>query len=238
MKKNRKLSIDQIFWYFLIFSVLGLVIETLYCYFTMGIWESRKGFIWGPFCPVYGVGATILMMVLSQVKGGNIKIFLYGGLLGDIAEYLMSYVLEAFYGIRFWEYSYTSFNLNGRICVIYTVFWGILSLILMKIVKPWIDAQISKIPQKINTVLVISISCFLIIDFFATIWAVTSFEERIYCQYYGIEKTSQTRIQEIKYQLEERLFPNEKMVKTFPNLRFIDEKGTEYYIKDILNKKD
>ena len=65
MENKKQLTIHQLFWYFVIFSVLGLIIETLYGYATMGIWQSRKGLIWGPFCPVYGVGAVILILLLK-----------------------------------------------------------------------------------------------------------------------------------------------------------------------------
>ena len=59
MEETKKLNFHQILWYFIIFSIIGLLIETLFCYFTSGVIESRKGLLWGPFCPVYGVGAVI-----------------------------------------------------------------------------------------------------------------------------------------------------------------------------------
>ena len=75
MEKKEKLTIHQLIWYFIIFSVLGLVIETLYCFVTTGIWESRKGLIYGPFCPVYGIGATIIIFLLYKLKDQKIKLF-------------------------------------------------------------------------------------------------------------------------------------------------------------------
>ena len=64
------------------------------------------------------------------------KLFIYGFLIGAASEYIMSYVLEAFYGIRFWDYTYTGKDINGRICTIYSVFWGFLAILLMKGIKP------------------------------------------------------------------------------------------------------
>ena len=52
MENSKKISIHDLFWYFLIFSVIGLILETVYCYITSGVIESRKGLLWGPFCPV------------------------------------------------------------------------------------------------------------------------------------------------------------------------------------------
>ena len=68
VKKESKLTIHHIFWYFLIFSVIGLIIETIYCYATTGVLESRKGLIWGPVCPVYGVSAVVLIIFLIQKR--------------------------------------------------------------------------------------------------------------------------------------------------------------------------
>ncbi|HBC85250.1 MAG TPA: hypothetical protein DCZ30_07690, partial [Clostridiales bacterium] len=71
MEDKEKVSIHQLFWYFIIFSIIGLFIETMYCYITTGVLESRKGLIWGPFCPVYGVGASLLFIfdIHLSIKG-------------------------------------------------------------------------------------------------------------------------------------------------------------------------
>lgn len=69
MKKTdeRKEFLIQQFWYIVIFSIIGLIVETLYCYLTTGILESRKGLIWGPFCPVYGVGRSMYNPITQQI---------------------------------------------------------------------------------------------------------------------------------------------------------------------------
>ena len=120
MEKEEKLTIHQIFWYFVVFSVIGLFIETFYCYITTGVLESRKGMIWGPICPVYGVGTTILILSLNKYKDkGIIKLFFYGFIIGSIAEYILSYGLEVIYKMRFWDYGYASFNINGRMFAVF-----------------------------------------------------------------------------------------------------------------------
>ena len=63
MENSKKISIHDLFWYFLIFSVIGLILETVYCYITSGVIESRKGLLWGPFCPVYGVCGAFLFFI-------------------------------------------------------------------------------------------------------------------------------------------------------------------------------
>ena len=79
MKQNKEVSIHYLFWYFLIFSILGLIIETVYCLITSNILESRKGLIWGPFCPIYGVCGALIIYILSKLNCKTvIKLFFAG----------------------------------------------------------------------------------------------------------------------------------------------------------------
>lgn len=238
MEKENKLTIHQIFWYLVIFSIIGLIIETIYGYATTGILESRKGLIWGPFCPVYGVGAVVLILLLNHVDQKNyFKLFIYGLLIGAVSEYIMSYMLEAFYGIRFWDYTYTGKDINGRICTIYSVFWGFLAILLMKVIKPLIDKLINKIPKKIGKILEIGITIFLIIDVLVTIWAIHTYETRALKNYYHeeitIEEDANWLIQ-LKNKIENEYFTNDFMKKTFPNLRTKDKEGNELWIREII----
>ena len=228
--ETSKKLVHQIIWYTIIFSIIGLLIETIFCYLTTGVIESRKGLIWGPFCPVYGVGATILIILLEKYKNNPTKLFIIGSIMGSIIEYLLSYILEAIYGVRFWDYAYVDLNLNGRICIRYSIFWGMLAVILIKFVKPYIDKIINKIPnlKPLN----ISIIILLIIDCVATVWAINTYQDRVLAKYYNIENTNQTKL---KYYIEEKLFSNDKMEKTFPNLRYTDEFGKEHYLRDMIN---
>lgn len=231
MEKKDKLTVHQIIWYFIIFSILGLAIENVYCYVTTGVWESRKGLMYGPFCPVYGVGATALILLLYKFKSQKVKLFVYGGFLGSALEYIMSYVLEAFYGTRFWDYSYYTFHLNGRICIVYTLFWGILSLFLICLIKPNIDKVMNKLNFKYTKILDTIVVILLVIDIFCTIGGIECYKNRAIKLYYGItEYNKKSTIKEI----EGEIFSNEKMKKTFPNLRFINENGEEIWVRDVI----
>lgn len=231
MEEKDRVTIHQIIWYLLIFSVIGLAVETVFCFITTGVWESRKGLIYGPFCPVYGVGATGLILLLNRLKDQKLKLFFYGGVCGSSIEYLISYVLEAFYGTRFWDYSYLNFNLNGRICVTYTIFWAVLAFLLIRLVKPFIDKVINKFNFKWTKVLDAIIVLFTIIDIFCTVWGIQTYKNRALKAYYGITKYNKKSI--VK-DIENEIFSNEKMKKTFPNLRFVNDAGEEIWIRDII----
>lgn len=236
MEKNNKVTIHHLFWYFLIFSILGLVIETLYCYATTGILESRKGFIWGPFCPVYGFCGAILMYVLDRLNCKSIiKLFIVGFIFGSIAEYLLSYGLESVYGIKFWNYEYLKFNLNGRISLVFSFYWGILSILLIKIAKPLIDKLVDRIKPHTRNIIELGILIFLIIDFLITFWAIQTYQNRVVYNKVNNAPSNNIIIKTIQ-KIENDYFTNDRISRTFPNLRTTNEKGEEILIKSLLDK--
>lgn len=236
-----KEKLHYLLWYFIIFSVIGLIVETTYGFATMGIIESRKGLYLGPFCPIYGVGGAILIFVLDRFKSNKLKLAIYGGILGSVIEYILSFALEAIYGARFWDYGYVKYHLNGRICVTYSIFWAILSVVLIGFVKPLIDKLISKIGKKEVTkeaikkrsFIDIGIFIFFIVDVLLTVWAISAYQNRVVNQYYGIEEKPKNAI--IK-SIEDSWFSNEKMLFTFPNLRVRDKDGNGIFVRTMLGK--
>lgn len=237
-KDKEKITIHHLFWYFLIFSIVGLVIETLYCYVSVGILESRKGFIWGPLCPVYGVcGAAIIWMLDKLNYKKAWQLFIAGFVLGSITEYLLSYMLEAIYGIRFWNYEYLKFNLNGRISLIFSIYWGALSVVLMKVFKPLIDKFVKRIKPNNKIIIETAIFVFLVIDCFVTIWGIQTYQNRVL--YNKVYKTESTRLlPRLREKIENNYFTNDKMSTIFPNLRVRDENGEEIWIKSLIENEN
>lgn len=225
MEKIKRINFTQILWYFIIFSIIGLIIETTYCYITTGVLESRKGLIIGPFCPIYGLGAGTIVAIFGNTNKNKKELFIQGFLLGSILEYIMSYILESIYGIRFWNYSYLKFNLNGRIALVYSIFWGILTVVFVKFIIPKLNKLIDKIPKK--KIITIILVVFFILDTILTIWAIQTYKNRIL-------NNNKIEINNIKQYIEENLFSNEIMKKTFPNLRIKNEKGEEVFIREYL----
>lgn len=225
------ISIHEILWYFILFSIVGLILETIYCYQTTGILESRRGLIFGPFCPIYGVGATFLIVLLNKYKDKPIILFLYGVLLGSILEFFLSFALESIYGTRFWDYSYLDMNLNGRISLVYSLFWGILSIFLIRWLKPLVDKIINKLTNRITLSIEIIVVAFLIFDLFATIYSISMYKTKAIDKYYNLPPKTHGKFESF---VNDKLFSDNYMKKSFPNLRFIDINGNEIYIRDIL----
>ena len=96
----RGFTIDRICFYFLIYSILGFIVESLFGVVTKGVLESRKSFLYGPFCGIYGIGAVIMILALYKYRKNSNTVFWGGFFLGSIIEYLLSVIGEFVFNIR------------------------------------------------------------------------------------------------------------------------------------------
>ena len=126
----------KIFWLFMVGCVFGCVFEMVNHFIHYGDWVSRRGLIYGPLNPVYGLGLVFFVIFLSKIKNPAL-IFLGGMLLGGGCEYLCSLVQEKVFGTLSWDYSHQLFNIGGRTSLKYMIIWGLLALLVMKIVYPF-----------------------------------------------------------------------------------------------------
>lgn len=139
--------LDKLIWVFIICAFLGDLIETLFCRVTGGVWMSRSSVIYGWFSIVWGIGAVLLTVVLQRLAGKDDRyVFLGGAVLGGVYEYMCSVFTEVFLGTTFWDYSWMPFNIGGRTNLLYCIFWGLLSVVWVKICYPAISGWIEKLP--------------------------------------------------------------------------------------------
>ena len=127
--------IVKIFWIFVIGSIFGFFAEMLYALVYTRTLQVRQGLIYGPFIQIYGIGAVAYYILISNIQEPK-KAFFSGMLMGGALEYLCSFFQEIFFGTISWDYSDLFMNLNGRTCLIYCVYWGIIAIIYLKIVYP------------------------------------------------------------------------------------------------------
>lgn len=146
-------------------SFAGVVLEMLWCLITTGHIESRAGLVYGPFNLLYGAGAMLLTATLFKYRNrGYFWSFLGGFVVGSVLEYACSWGQEVLIGSRSWDYSHMPLNLNGRICLTYSMFWGILGVLWIKDLYPRMAKYILKIPNKIGKPLTWGLTVFLVLD--------------------------------------------------------------------------
>lgn len=192
-------------------SFAGVVLEMLWCLITNGYIESRAGLVYGPFNLLYGSGAVLLTLTLFQYRNrGYIWSFLGGMIVGSALEYVCSWAQEALLGSRSWDYSHMPLNLNGRICLTYSVFWGILGVLWMKDLYPRMAKYILKIPNKIGKPLTWALTAFLIFNAIVSCVAVARWAARVQ----GVPASGTF------WAFVDRRFPDERMQRIFANMTF------------------
>ena len=240
------LSIWRILAYFIIYSFVGYIIETIFGIITKGVWESRQSFLYGPFCSIYGLGAAIMILFLHKFSKKYTTLFFGGFIVGSIVEYLVSWIGELILGVKWWDYSNMPLNINGRICVYFSIFWGFLALYLIASFNPRIDKFINWIKAKISLkelkTLTLSITLILLIDCIITGIAMSFFLIRMIAK-----NNLNVPNKEIIIEKYDNIYNNEKlsnfiykywgdrkMIKTFPNIKVQDIDGNIIYIDSLL----
>lgn len=131
------ISFFLLFWIFVIASILGLVIEDIFHVIVFGGYESRAGLVWGPFSPIYGVGAVALTLFLNRFYyTHNLIIFLIAMVIGATLEYGASLMMEYFWHAIAWDYTGTFGSINGRTNFFFGVMWGTLGLFWVRAMLP------------------------------------------------------------------------------------------------------
>lgn len=236
-----KITFKRELAYFVIYSFLGFIVETIFGILTKGVVESRKSCLFGPFCCIYGLGAAIMIPGLQKFKKSNWGIFIAGAIEGSVIEYIISWIGEIIFKIKWWDYSNMPFNINGRITLTFSIFWGLLALVLMRFINPYIERGINKLSKKWFDILTISLTIFLILDLLITALGLKVFYTRLIkennLQIKGenalIVSDEVMEYKVIKF-LSNNIFSNEKILKTFPNIKFEEKDGNIVWIKDIL----
>ncbi len=139
----------NLFWIFTLGALFGDAIETVYHYMieVPGEFQIRAGLLWGPFSPIYGFGAVILSLILNRFyKAPAILIFLMSAVVGGAFEYAVSWFLEFAFGAVAWDYTGRFLNIGGRTDFMFMCMWGVLGVVWIKLLLPWLIGLVNKIP--------------------------------------------------------------------------------------------
>ena len=216
-------NLSTYFTLFITYSFLGWVVEVINC----SIVEKKivnRGFLISPICPIYGCGAIIITLALSNYKDDWFVVFCMAVILCGTLEYITSWLMEKLFHARWWDYSQYKFNINGRICLETMIPFGILGLLIIYILNPFFYNLLKYIPSNISNIISLVLFIILIVDViisFKVISKVTSTVKNVASQ----NKKDDTY--EITSKAREILKSNWKgrrLLDAFPNLETIKEK--------------
>ena len=195
-------------------SFAGVVVEMLWCLIRNGYIESRAGLVYGPFNLLYGVGAVALTLILYRYRNRSSAFSFIGGIvIGSIVEYVLSWGQETLFGSTSWDYSEIPFNINGRICLLYSVFWGILGVMWIKSIYPRVAKIILKIPNKAGKILTVALTVFMIFNALMSLCSVWHWSQRVH------NVTASSAFDEFF----DKRFPDSRMERIFANMEFDTE---------------
>ena len=176
-----KLNFFNLFWIFVIACVVGLAVEIVW-HMTMvnpGVYQDRAGLLYGPFSPIYGVGAVLITIALNRFYNKSfILIFLVAALIGGTFEFFVSWFMETAFGIIAWDYSGTFLNIQGRTNLMFMCMWGMLGLIWVKFVLPAMLKIVNLIPWNLRYVVTSICAILMIADCLLTLSALDCWYQR------------------------------------------------------------
>ena len=175
------LNFFNLFWIFVVCSVLGLVIETVYHVLVVdpGVYEDRAGLLFGPFSPIYGVGAMLMTMALNRFhKAPFPVIFLVSAVIGGAFEYAVSWFMQFAFGIVAWDYTGTFLSIDGRTNGMFMAMWGVLGLFWVKLCLPWMLQLVNRIPWNWRYSLTTVCAALMIVDCGMTLMSLDRWYQR------------------------------------------------------------
>lgn len=211
----------EILIYFIIYSFLGWIMESTF----RSIKENKiinTGFLKGPFCPIYGFGAIIMFLFLDQFENKPIILFFIAMITLTIWEYLVGVLLEKIFKTKYWDYSNHKFNLQGRICLINSIYWGVLGVIFVKYIHPCIQGLISKVDIQILYYISSTVTVVFLVDMIASIIKVKNISITL------------EKIEELNKEIKEKL--KEMKILSIETEKTLEENVTSENIQIIVEK--
>ncbi len=134
-------------WYWFAYSFLGYCLEKLFAAATSSGHRLRRCFVFLPLCPVYGFAMVTILLLGAEKLPGAWEQILLGMLAATAMEYAVHWGYERLFQVQFWDYSSTKCDVNGRICLPFSICWGILSMLAVRYVQPVLEGYAALLPE-------------------------------------------------------------------------------------------
>ena len=147
--KIRQIDISTLFRYFIIYSAIGWLFETIYCFMDSGV-LTKRGFLFGPLCPIYGLSLLIMMVVNSDRTQDTMAVLIVRcAFITTVMEFFTSFWMDRIFEKRWWDYSNMFMNINGRICIGASLLFGICGALFIKYLHPIIMSLVNSLSDRL-----------------------------------------------------------------------------------------
>lgn len=171
-------TIYQIAFFFIIYAVFGWCLEVIYQAVEQGKFVNR-GFLNGPYCPIYGFGVIIVIGLLTPVKDNLIILYISSVVLTSALEFITGFILEKIFHQKWWDYSDEHFNIKGYICLKFSLLWGVACLVVVRLIHPLIERFVNWIPHTAGLCIIIIIFAGFFSDIIITILGIMNIKSRL-----------------------------------------------------------
>lgn len=168
----------ELIWIFLIYAIIGWCTEVAYAALDNGVFVNR-GFLNGPYCPIYGCGVVIVVAALTPLKENLFLLFFGSFLLTSALEFITGYVLEKVFHNKWWDYSDKPFNIKGYVCLKFSIYWGLACTFIMDIIHPAIYKAITTIPHIAGVIVLSILMPLFLADLCVTVATILKFNKRL-----------------------------------------------------------
>lgn len=203
------------FLLFIVYAFLGWCMEVVVCL----VFDKKfinRGFLLGPYCPIYGCAAILMTLFLKQYSNDILVLFVLSAILCTTIEYVTSYLMEKLFNARWWDYTNRKFNINGRVCLVNSFYFGILGSLSVCFISPYLIELFSNLPPTVLYVVSISLATIFVVDNIISFNVISKIKQTTDL----ILKDSTEEITEkIKEALNQQSVLSKRLLKAYPDLK-------------------
>lgn len=211
------INLFELITYFIIYSFLGWVMESVFRSFC-----ERKlintGFLRGPFCPIYGIGSSIMILFFRDLKDKPILIFILAITILTLWEYIVGAILEKLFHTKYWDYSDHKFNFQGRICLTNSICWGVIGVLFVEYIQPFMQEIISKVDVKVLKYTITILFIVFLVDTITTIINIKNIKATLE-KIESINNEIKEKLKELKKLKPEKVSASENVQKVIDELK-------------------
>ena len=214
------------FLLFIFYSFLGWILEMVVC----TVFDKKvvnRGFLIGPYCPIYGSGCLLILSLLHKYQDDPFTLFIMAILVCSLLEYFTSYIMEKLFKARWWDYSNSKFNINGRICLESLILFGVLGLLLFYVANPFFSNVIDKFNNNLLFVMSFILLLIFIVDCIISLKVISGFKN-------VVNSIKKDNTEEITFKVKEMLIKKNWLYKRLVSA--FNFKASERLLKELGNK--